>query len=144
MNDKSLNGGGADTKNRTWKSAQGYTLIEAIIAIAICGASLAMILGQYGMALKTEMVSKSLFEQSLVINSIGDEINLSLKDPESLELAATVAKVLLKYPNYQLSSITPTETTHLYAIQITHIGVHSGDKTYSFKVFWRPDDKITV
>lgn len=123
------------------KSQKGYTIIEAIIAIAVCGSGLAMILGLYGVAIKTEMVSKAIFEQSLEINSITDEINLSLKDGSSKSLTERVETVLIsKYPDYQLVEVRQEGQIKLYNLEIIHKGVNSLDKVFHIKVFWRADE----
>jgi hypothetical protein len=116
-------------------------LVEAIIAIAVCGFGLAMILGLYGMALKTEMVSKTIYEQSLEINSITDEINLSLMDGAAGSLSECVAFILeSNYPDYQLKEIKHETQTHLYQLKILHKGVNSRDKEFDIKIFWRQDE----
>lgn len=123
------------------KSRNGYTLIEAIIAIAVCGFGLAMILGLYGMAIKTEMVSKTIYEQSLEINSISDEINLSLMDATDESLSECVDFILKSnYPDYQLQEIKQETQTNLYQLKILHKGFNSRDKEFNIKIFWRQDE----
>ncbi|MBC3797839.1 type IV pilus modification PilV family protein [Acetobacterium tundrae] len=116
----------------------GYTLVEAIIAIAICGFGLATILGLYGMAIKTEMVSKSIFEQSIEINSIADEINGRLGDSTALTLSEKVDSVLQgKYSGYRLEEIQGDDQSGLYTIKIIHKGKNSAEKYFYIKVSWR-------
>lgn len=123
------------------RSETGYTIIESIIAIAVCGFGLAMILGLYGMAIKTEMVSKSIFEQSLAINSIADDITLSLKDGSVISLPEKVDQVLKnKYPGYELVEIRSNSQTSLYELEVLHKGRSSMDKRFYIKVFWRPNE----
>ncbi|MBI4858278.1 MAG: prepilin-type N-terminal cleavage/methylation domain-containing protein [Acetobacterium woodii] len=123
------------------KSRNGYTLVEAIIAIAVCGFGLAMILGLYGMAIKTEMVSKTIYEQSLEINSISDEINLSLMDATDESLSECVDFILKSnYPDYQLQEIKQETQTNLYQLKILHKGFNSRDKEFNIKIFWRQDE----
>ncbi|MBU4440283.1 MAG: prepilin-type N-terminal cleavage/methylation domain-containing protein [Acetobacterium sp.] len=123
------------------KSRNGYTLVEAIIAIAVCGFGLAMILGLYGMAIKTEMVSKTIYEQSLEINSITDEINLSLMDGTARSLSEHVDFILKSnYPDYQLQEIKQETQTNLYQLKILHKGLNSRDKEFDIKIFWRQDE----
>lgn len=123
------------------KSQRGYTIIEAIIAIAVCGSGLAMILGLIGMSIKTEMVSKTIFEQSVEINSIADDINLSLKEESAQNLPDRVAGVLTsKYPDYQLAGVKPDPQTNLYTLEILHKGGNSMAKLFHIKVFWRQDE----
>lgn len=123
------------------KSRNGYTIIEAIIAIAVCGFGLAIILGLYGMAIKTEMVSQSIFEQSVEINSIADEINLSLKETSIDSLAERVTRILnTKYPDYRLEKVSKDSHTNLYTLEILHQGHNSVDKRFHIKVFWRPNE----
>lgn len=129
------------TYQQLQKSRKGYTLVEAIIAIAVCGFGLAMILGLYGMAIKTEMVSKTIYEQSLEINSITDEINLSLMDGAAGSLTDRVAVILAKnYPDYQLEEVKQETQTNLYKLKILHKGVNSKDKEFTIKIFWRRDE----
>ncbi len=115
----------------------GYTLIEAIIAIAICGFGLAAILGLYGVALETQIVSENIFEQSLEINSISDEILRVLPDPERVTLSDKANEVLQKYPNYRLEEIIKSEQSDLYIIKISQKGIRSQVKYFWIKVFWR-------
>lgn len=123
------------------KYQNGYTLVEAIIAIAVCGFGLAMILGLYGMAIKTELVSKTIFEQSLEINSIADKINLSLNDGSIGSLAERVDLILeVDYPDYQLEEIKLAAQTNLYNLKIIHKGNKSFDKAFYIKIFWRQDE----
>lgn len=123
------------------KSRNGYTIIEAIIAIAVCGFGLAIILGLYGMAIKTEMVSKNIFEQSVEINSIADEINLSLKETSTESLAERVTRVLnSKYTDYRLEEVSKDSYINLYKLEISHQGQNSLDKRFHIKVFWRPNE----
>ena len=124
---------------RLKETQTGYTLVEAIIAIAICGFGLAAILGLYGMAIKTEMVSKNIFEQSIEINSMYDEISGSLKEPAAETLSEKVAAVLQSgYPDYRLEEIKSNDEPNLYTIKISHNGPNSREKVFFFKVFWRP------
>jgi Tfp pilus assembly protein PilV len=124
---------------RLKETQTGYTLVEAIIAIAVCGFGLAAILGLYGMAIKTEMVSKNIFEQSIEINSMYDEISGSLREPASKTLSDKVNAVLQgSYPDYRLEEIKSNDEPNLYTIKISHQGVNSQKKVFFFKVFWRP------
>lgn len=124
---------------RQSKDAQnGYTLVEAIIAIAICGFSLAVILGLYGMVIKTEMVSKNIFAQSVEINSISDEINGCLSDANTLNISEKVTVMLQnKYPDYYLEEISRDVESNLYLVKILHKGKNSLDQAFYIKVFWR-------
>jgi hypothetical protein len=100
-----------------------------------------MILGLVGMAIKTEMVSKTIFEQSLEINCIADTINLSLQEESAQSLSERVDQVLAsKYPNYQLAGVRPGRQTSLYTLEILHRGGNHIDKRFHIKVFWRPDE----
>ncbi|WP_186841737.1 type IV pilus modification PilV family protein [Acetobacterium fimetarium] len=124
---------------RLKETQTGYTLVEAIIAIAICGFGLTAILGLYGMAIKTEMVSKNIFEQSIEINSMYDEISGSLKEPAAETLSEKVAAVLQSgYPDYRLEEIKSNDEPNLYTIKISHQGPNSREKVFFFKVIWRP------
>ena len=124
---------------RLKETQNGYTLVEAIIAIAVCGFGLAAILGLYGMAIKTEMVSKNIFEQSIEINSMYDEISESLREPAAETLSEKVNAVLQgRYPDYRLEEIKSNDEPNLYTIKISHKGLNSREKVFFFKVFWRP------
>lgn len=126
---------------RLYKDQKGYTLVEAIIAIAVCGFGLAMILGLYGMVIKTEMVSRTIYEQSLEINSIADEINLSLNNAAAESLADQVTVILENnYPDYQLAEIKQEMQPHLYHLTLIHQGNKNGDKEFYIKIFWRHDE----
>lgn len=115
--------------------------MEAIIAIAVCGSGLAMILGLYGMAVKTEMVSKTIFEQSVVINSIADDINLCSKEESATSLPDSVDRILeSKYPDYMLMEVRQDDQTSLYELEILHKGGNSIDELFHIKVFWRQDE----
>ncbi|MEO1814873.1 MAG: hypothetical protein ABGU93_04675 [Acetobacterium sp.] len=119
-------------------SQKGYTIMEAIIAIAVCGSGLAMILGLIGMAIKTEMVSKTIFEQSVEINSIADDISLCLKEESAQNLQERVGRVLTsKYPDYQLTGVRLDSLTHLYTLEILHKDGNSEVKLFHIKVLWR-------
>lgn len=137
-------------KIRDWfrqglKVQTGYTLVEAIIAIAVCGFGLATVLGLYGMAIKTEMVSKNIFQESMEINSIADEINGSLYEAAPLILSDKVNAVLeSKYPNYQLEEIQGDSESGLYTIRILHKGINSLEKVFYIKVFWRKSDEESI
>jgi hypothetical protein len=123
------------------KSQKGYTIMEAIIAIAVCGSGLAMILGLVGMAVKTEMISKNIFEQSVEINSIADDIKLCLKEESAQNLQERVGWVLTsKYPDYQLAGVKTDCQTNLYTLEILHKGGNSKSKLFHIKVFWRQDE----
>ncbi|WP_373483452.1 hypothetical protein [Acetobacterium sp.] len=123
------------------KSQSGYTIMEAIIAIAVCGSGLVMILGLYGMAVKTEMVSNTIFEQSLEINSIADDINLSLKEESVKSLPESVDRILKsKYPDYALTEVRQDSQTSLYELKILHKGGNSMDKLFHIKIFWSSDE----
>ncbi|AFA49389.1 type IV pilus modification PilV family protein [Acetobacterium woodii] len=123
------------------QSQQGYTLVEAIIAIAVCGFGLAMILGLYGMSIKTAMVSKTIFEQSVVINSIADEINLSVMTESPVNLVQRVAAILAnKYPDYYLSEIKAAHPNNLYEIEIIHKGINCNERKFYIKVFWSQNE----
>lgn len=124
---------------RLGKTQNGYTLVEAIIAMAVCGFGLAAILGLYAMAIKTELVSKNILEQSLEINSLYDEISLSLLDSGAATLTERVTAVLAEnYPDYRLADIQGHDEPGLYTIRIVHKGVNCRDKDFFFYVFWRP------
>jgi hypothetical protein len=128
-----------DQFRRLKETQTGYTLVEAIIAIAICGFGLAAILGLYGMAIKTEMVSKNIFEQSIEINSMYDEISGSLREPDPKTLSEKVNTVLQSsYPDYRLEEIKSSDEPNLYTIKISHQGVNIREKVFYFKVFCRP------
>ncbi|WP_286945045.1 type IV pilus modification PilV family protein [Acetobacterium sp. UBA5834] len=119
------------------KPPGGYTLMEAIIAIAVCGFGLAMILGLYGMVIKTEIVSKAIFSQSVEINSIADEIGLGLKDGSTENLWEDVEVILeSKYPDYELAGLRKDSQASLYHLEIIHKGKNSMDKLFHIKVFW--------
>lgn len=120
------------------KFQNGYTLVEAVIAIAVCGFGLATILGLYGIAIKTEMASKNIFEQSVEINSLSDEIDLSLQEASTLTLSERVNAILEgKYPGYQLEETHQERQSNLYSLKILHKGISASNKTYYIKVFWR-------
>ena len=116
----------------------GYTLIEVIIAIAICGFGLATILGLYGVALQTRIVSENIFDQSLEISSITDEISGELSDPTLSALSDKVDYVLQKYPKYTLKEIITNDQSGLYTIKISEKGIRSHEKNFWIKVYWRP------
>lgn len=125
------------------KSQRGYTLVEAIIAIAVCGFGLAMILGLYGMSIKTAMASETIFEQSVTINSIADDINLSVTRESTGNLVQSVEAILAnKYPDYYLSEIKAAHLNNLYDLEIIHKGVNSNDREFHIKVFWRQDERV--
>jgi len=129
-------------KNHIWstsghKTENGYTLVEVIIAIAICGFGLATILGLYGMGFETAMVSKNILDQSLEINSITDEILGTLGDKSLLTLSEKVNKVLTKYPDYTLNEIYQMDPSNLYIIEITQQGLQGEEKSFFIKVYWR-------
>lgn len=126
---------------QTIKFQQGYTIIEAIIAMAVCGFGLVLILGLYGMAIKTELVSQNIFKQSVEINSIADEINLSLREESTESLSERATRVLnSKYPDYQLERVTKDGHTSLYVLDILHSGKNSLARLFHIKVFWRQDE----
>lgn len=128
-----------DRCSQNIKFQNGYTLVEAVIAIAVCGFGLATILGLYGIAIKTEMVSKNIFEQSVEINSLADEIDLSLQEASTLTLSERVNTILEgKYPGYQLEETHQERQSNLYSLKILHKGISASNKTYYLKVFWRP------
>jgi len=119
------------------KPSCGYTLIEAIIAIAVCGFGLAMILGLYGMVIKTEIVSKAIFLQSVEINSIADEIGLGLKDGSTEDQQEAIEVILeSKYPDYELAGLRKDSQASLYHLEIIHKGENNLDKLFHIKVFW--------
>ncbi|PKM47480.1 MAG: hypothetical protein CVV01_05395 [Firmicutes bacterium HGW-Firmicutes-6] len=100
-----------------------------------------MILGLVGMAIKTEMVSKTIFEQSVEVNSIADDINLCLKEESAKNLEERVGRVLTsKYPDYQLAGVRTDCQTNLYTLEILHKGGNSKVKRFHIKVFWRQDE----
>jgi type II secretory pathway pseudopilin PulG len=122
----------------SYRSQQGYTLVEAILAIAVCGFGLAMILGLYGMAVKTELVSKNIFEQSVEINSLSDEIGIALISDSRLDLNEITTMVLSeKYPDYELRSVQPMSQSNLYRLEILHKGVNGSNKVFFIKLFWK-------
>lgn len=115
--------------------------MEAIIAIAVCGSGLAMILGLYGMAIKTEMASQNIFEQSIEINSIADDINLCLKDGAANNIDESVTWMLkTKYPNYELTEVSKDSHISLYKLVVLHKNKNGIEKLFHIKVFWRPDE----
>ncbi|WP_303867138.1 hypothetical protein [Acetobacterium wieringae] len=119
------------------KPPEGYTLVEAIIAIAVCGFGLAMILGLYGMVIKTEIVSKAIFEQSVEINSIADEISLGLKNGSTEDLREVIEVILeSKYPDYELIGLRKDSQVSLYHLEIIHKGEKNLDKLFHIKIFW--------
>jgi hypothetical protein len=119
--------------------------MEAIIAIAVCGAALVMILGLYGMAIKTEMVSKAIFSRSVEINSIVDEININLKEPSTTSLNDRVNSILMsRYPNYELKNVVSDHQPNLYTLEIAHTSKNSRDKVFYIKVFWRQDETPVI
>ncbi|WP_414733507.1 hypothetical protein [Acetobacterium carbinolicum] len=127
------------------KASKGYTIMEAIIAIAVCGAALVMILGLYGMAIKTEMVSKAIFSRSVEINSIVDEININLKESSTTSLNDRVNSILMsRYPNYELKNVVPDHQPNLYTLEIAHTSKNSRDRVFYIKVFWRQDETPVI
>lgn len=131
--------------SRSKISTQGYTIMEAIIAIAVCSGALVMILGLYGMAIKTEMVSTAILSRSLEINSIADEINLTLKDSSAKSLNERVSSLLSsKYPEYQLIKAEPDVQANLYKLEIAHQPSNSLAKLFHLKVFWRRDESPVI
>ncbi|MBK5243506.1 MAG: type II secretion system protein [Eubacteriaceae bacterium] len=119
------------------KNENGYTLVEVIIAIAICGFGLATILGLYGMGFETAMVSKNIMDQSLEINSITDEISGTLGDKSLLTLSEKVNRVLAKFPDYTLKEILKMDASTLYTIEISQHGLQGKEKSFFIKVYWR-------
>ncbi|MGV8907171.1 MAG: type IV pilus modification PilV family protein [Acetobacterium sp.] len=125
---------------RVIKVETGYTLVEVIIAIAICGFGLATVLGLYGIGFKTAMVSKNILEQSLAVNSISDEIRRTIDEPSRLslpDLEDKVAATLIKYPDYTLKKIRPGEQPDLQIIEISQQSLQSKEKLFFIKVYWR-------
>jgi len=119
------------------KNENGYTLIEVIVAIAICGFGLATILGIYGIGFETAMVSKNILDQSLEINSITDEISGTLSDKSLLTLSEKINRVLAKYPDYTLKEIVQMDPSNLYIIKISQQGLQGKEKSFFIKVYWR-------
>ena len=119
------------------KNENGYTLVEVIIAIAICGFGLATILGLYGMGFETSMVSKNILDQSLEINSISEAIHGTLEQESLITLSDKVAEILIKYPDYTLAEIAGDDQPDLYIIEISQQGHQNSKKSFFIKVYWR-------
>lgn len=119
------------------KKENGYTLVEVIIAIAICGFGLATILGLYGVALQTNMLSENILDQSLEINSITDEIYGTLGDDTLLTLSDKVNDVLSNYPCYSMEEIVTKDESSLHTIKISQKGYQCSEKIFYIKVYWR-------
>jgi len=120
------------------KEEVGFTLVEIIIAIAICGFSLATVLGLYGIGFETAMVSKNILDQSLEVNSISDEIYGILDEKSFVTLEGRVNKVLIKYPDYTLKEISNKDFSSLYLIEISQQSLQTKEKPFFIKVYWRP------
>jgi hypothetical protein len=87
------------------------------------------------------MISKTIFEQSVEINSIADDINLCLKEESAKNIQERVGRVLTsKYPDYQLAGVRTDSQTNLYTLEILHKGGNSNIKLFHIKVFWRQDE----
>ena len=119
------------------KNENGYTLVEVIIAITICGFGLATILGLYGMGFETSMVSKNILDQSLEINSISEAIHGTLEQESLITLSDKVAEILIKYPDYTLAEIAGDDQPDLYIIEISQQGHQNSKKSFFIKVYWR-------
>lgn len=119
------------------KDENGYTLVEVIIAIAICGFGLATILGLYGIGFETANVSKNILDQSLEINSISDEILGTLDNKSLATLSDKVNIILKKYPDYHLEEISQKDQSSLYMIEISQQGPKNHEKSFFIKVYWR-------
>lgn len=137
MNHKKVRPPGSQCQNQN-----GYTLAEAILAIAVCGFGLAMILALYGMAIKTEMVSENILEQSLEINSISDEIGSALQSDKQSALNEIADSVLsTRHPEYKLRSVQSMSQSNLYRLEILHKGVNSLDKVFYIRLFWKQNEE---
>lgn len=119
------------------KNENGYTLVEVIIAIAICGFGLATILGLYCIGFETSMVSKNILNQSLEINSISEDIHGTLEQESLITLSDKVAETLKQYPDYTLEEIASGDQPDLYIIEISQQGHQSSKKSFFIKVYWR-------
>ncbi|HEY5557048.1 prepilin-type N-terminal cleavage/methylation domain-containing protein [Acetobacterium sp.] len=119
------------------KNENGYTLVEVIIAIAICGFGLATILGLYGIGFETSMVSKNILDQSLEINSISEDIHGTLEQESLITLSDKVAETLKQYPDYTLEEIVTDDQPDLYIIEISQQGHQRAKKSFFIKVYWR-------
>ena len=119
------------------KNENGYTLVEVIIAIAICAFGLATILGLYGIGFETSMVSKNILNQSLEINSISEDIHGTLEQESLITLSDRVAETLKQYPDYTLEEIASDDQPDLYIIEISQQGHQRSKKSFFIKVYWR-------
>lgn len=115
----------------------GYTLVEVIIAIAICGFGLTTILGLYGIGFETAMVSKNILDQSLEINSITDEIFGTLAYKNLSTLSEKVNRVLARHSDYTLKEIVQMDPSNLYIIEISQHGFQGKEKSFFIKVYGR-------
>lgn len=121
------------------RKKNGYTLVEVIVALAICGFGLAAILGLYGIALDTRIVARNIFDQSMEINSIADEIQGGLEDETLMTLPDQVGDVLTKHQNYSLEEIRTNEDSSLHTIKISQQADQRSTKTFFIKLYWRTE-----
>ncbi len=121
------------------KSDAGYTLIEVIIAIGMCGFGLGCELGLYGMGLKINIGSETILNQSLEINSILDSIINQCNDKEkssSEALEIKIKNILVDYPDYALIGIKKDGNSNLYTLEIRQNNKEKKGKYFFLKVHW--------
>ncbi|MGL4607848.1 MAG: type IV pilus modification PilV family protein [Eubacteriaceae bacterium] len=120
---------------KSLKNKMGYTLIETIVAIGICGFGLVAVLGFYTIGMTMERGSKDLLNQSLTINTIQSEIQNVLLDDKEGVLKSKVEIILEKYPEYTAEKMMVDPQSKIGRIEIVYQGFSKNRKSF-FMVFY--------
>lgn len=109
-------------------SEGGFSLIEAVVAIAVLGMGMVTIFTVYHTVIMTQKASQDILEQSLQINSIVNELRTGIPAGLSLEEVRQQTGVIVgRHQGWQAELQMAPEMEGLYEVRLVY-QIGSGKK----------------
>ncbi|WP_195268161.1 prepilin-type N-terminal cleavage/methylation domain-containing protein [Eubacterium sp. 1001713B170207_170306_E7] len=122
---------------RIQTDTDGFSLIEAVVAIAVLGVGIVAVFTTFHTVIIGEKTSERILEQSLNINGIVNEIRTGV--PEGLTTEAfeeEAAAIVSRHPGWQLETYGSDRLSGLYELQLSFETADGKKKVYYAKVVY--------
>ncbi|MCB6570264.1 prepilin-type N-terminal cleavage/methylation domain-containing protein [Eubacterium limosum] len=116
---------------------RGFSLIEAVVAIAVLGVGIVSVFTIYHTVIIGQKVSEEILEQSLNINGIVNEIRTGIPAGRTEQaFEQEIAAIVTKHPGWQVEVRPPTRPTGLYELQLSYEAAGRKKKVFYAKVVY--------
>ena len=116
---------------------RGFSLIEAVVAIAVLGVGIVSVFTIYHTVIIGQKVSEGILEQSLNVNGIVNEIRTGIpagRTEQAFEQEITA--IVTKHPGWQVEVRPSARPSGLYELQLSYEAAGRKKKVFYAKVVY--------